>query len=986
MRGTSTVAVTLAVILMLAVSLSHGLVSVTLPTPVKELVQFEWLKYAALKSREALYSKCNDMALIQEYCDFFVFPLDIIYDGSNYLSRLDIDKDLESKTKDLSYRFRRSSFPKSILPTLHIQMTDGALASLQARREAYLAQKYLWKLPGKRLWVKAKVLSDDGNSQKKIEVKLRFKGTTWIHYQDRDKFSLHLRARKNQSIWGMKAVTVAPVMTHGGHTAAMVHRMMKHVGVVAPQFFYVDVWLNNQRLGIMALEEHFVNNALEAQKRREGPIIRINHDWALDQYSLYRNFGAESLEENSGRLSRLKDRKMRGESNWRTIPLVLRDYPIEVLTTREHRPGTVRGRSTIQAVSLLRGYLDGRIPGRAVFDYDVLSRWWIVTRIWGVDHGYDFGDRIHYFNVVTRQLEPVSWDNGPVNFLGSNWKSSCKGYQPRVITTQDECIPQADLAVRAVWSDPEFQQVLLHNMEEIKGVLNSKEFRRKFEQEQDQDLEILSIDNIQYKPISIDDLSRQLSLFSEQLVNLFKWQDKARYSRNRKPTYKRNSESLSYRQQQLLSITSRLLANHLRPFWFWSVDGANIELKNLTLFPVTVHAVYFSKQPENNLLKSQITVPTYHKYSVNHVFRVAIDVTESDLNDQMQVEYTYRGDQFTKPVILQFHDYEPGYESESVTLAWLKKNGVVRDMETKSITFNQGHYVLETDLEIDKGWRLEFLPGAVLDFRRGARLKVNGPIHVLGRKDLPVHFRVTSDPTRDRIGSWGGLLIHKAGRPSILRHAHFTGSDTHGFSDRQDAFGLTGCITFFKSDVVIEHSRFSALQCEDALNIISSEFTLDHVEFLDTSSDAFDSDFSAGIVSNSSFQNSGNDAIDVSNSQVNVSLSKFSGTQDKAISVGEESLLTGSTLIVDEASVGVVSKDKSIVNIHNSVFINVKNALMAYVKKGAWGSGELHCNNCLFEEVEFIAVEQHGSRITLDGKELSPVRFTRRQLQIVGAN
>ncbi|MDB3945729.1 right-handed parallel beta-helix repeat-containing protein [Gammaproteobacteria bacterium] len=986
MRGTSIVAVAVAVVLMLAVSLSGGLTSVTLPSPVEKFVQFEWLGNATGKVYLALLWRCNDEVIDKKYCDTLLPPLRSIYQGSRFLGPLDIDRRLQSEMKNLSYRIRRSSIPKTELPTLHIQMTDGALASLQARREAFLAQKYPWKLPGKRLWVKAKVLSDDGNSQKKIEVKLRFKGTTWIHYQDRDKFSFHLRARKNQSIWGMKAVTVAPVATHSGHTAAMIHRMMKHVGVVSPQFFYVDVWLNNQRLGIMALEEHFVNNALETQKRREGPIIRINHDWALDQYSLYRNFGADSLNEKSERLSRLEDWKMLGEAHWRMIPLALRDYPIEVLTTREHRPGTAHGRHTMQAVSLFRGYLDGQIPGRTVFDYDVLSRWWIVTRIWGVDHGYDFGDRIYYFNVVTRQLEPVSWDNGLVNVLGSNWESSCKGYQQRVIATHDECLLQADLAVRTVWSDPEFQQVLLQNIEELKGVLYSREFRDRFVLEQEQDLQILSIADIQYKPISIDDLSRQLSLFSEQLVELFKWQDKTRYSRNRRPAYKRNSESLSYRQQQLLRITSSLLANHLRPFWFWSVDGANIELKNLTLFPVTIHAVYFSKQPESNLLKFQITVPTFQQNSTNHVFRATIAVAEPDLNDQIQVDYSYRGDQYTKPVILQFHDYETGYEGETATLAWLKQNGVRQDVETKSITFKQGHYVLETNLEIDKGWRLEFLPGAVLDFRRGARLKVNGPIHVLGRKDLPVHFRVTSDPTRDRIGSWGGLLIHKAGRPSILRHAHFTGSDTHGFSDRQDAFGLTGCITFFKSDVVIEHSRFSALQCEDGLNIISSEFTLDHVEFLDTSSDAFDSDFSAGIVSNSSFQNSGNDAIDVSNSQVNVSLSKFSSTQDKAISVGEESLLTGSTLIVDEASVGVVSKDKSIVNIHNSVFINVKNALMAYVKKGAWGSGELHCNNCLFEEVEFIAVEQHGSRITLDGKELSPVRFTRRQLQIVGAN
>ena len=93
----------------------------------------------------------------------------------------------------------------------------------------------------------------------------------------------------------------------------------------------------------------------------------------------------------------------------------------------------------------------------------------------------------------------------------------------------------------------------------------------------------------------------------------------------------------------------------------------------------------------------------------------------------------------------------------------------------------------------------------------------------------------------------------EANSESILRHTHVTGAATHGFSERQDAHGLTGCITFYKSDVRIEHSKFSGFQCEDALNIISSDFNIDHVEFVDSSADAFDSDFSTGTVTQFDF-------------------------------------------------------------------------------------------------------------------------------------
>ena len=72
------------------------------------------------------------------------------------------------------------------------------------------------------------------------------------------------------------------------------------------------------------------------------------------------------------------------------------------------------------------------------------------------------------------------------------------------------------------------------------------------------------------------------------------------------------------------------------------------------------------------------------------------------------------------------------------------------------------------------------------------------------------------------------------------------------------------------------------------------------------------------------------------------------------------------------------------VNIHNSSFKNIGNALMAYVKKEEWGPAEVHCDNCLFDHVEFIAVEQYASRITVNGKEISPTPFSRKQLQIAG--
>ena len=144
------------------------------------------------------------------------------------------------------------------------------------------------------------------------------------------------------------------------------------------------------------------------------------------------------------------------------------------------------------------------------------------------------------------------------------------------------------------------------------------------------------------------------------------------------------------------------------------------------------------------------------------------------------------------------------------------------------------------------------------------------------------------------------------------------------------------------------------------------------MEFVDSSADAFDSDFSDGVVRNSVFRNIVNDGIDVSGSRVQVSSIQFFDIKDKAISVGEDSTLDATELTIDGADAGVVSKDKSVVNIRNSTFKDVNNALMAYIKKEEWGPAEIHCDDCLFDQVEQVAVEQYTSRITIDGKEVSP--------------
>ena len=962
MRGTAVIAVTLASLLMLALSLSNGLATVILPSRIESFFRADWFLHYSEKAHNAILWRCNDGVIDDKYCNVLLPPLRFGIRGGSYFVGLDIDKYLQSKAKDLSY-LDRSNIPINELPILRIYMTDGAIGKLRNKRNEVLSLRTPLLTTSDDDWVSARIIADNGGAKKKVNALIRLKGD-WVggvggHLTDVRKLSMRIKISKNQQLFGIRKFSVQIPSVRGNDGEALMLDVMRYMNVLAPRYFFVDVRINDMLVGIMALEEHFSKELVEAQSRRWGSIVAIDEDLLWQQTFINLNFG-----------------KLLHLSN-----LAIHDYPVKIFRPGKFKPKTTESQHGAKAVSLLRDYMDRKVPASQTFDLNLMSRWWIINVLWGGNHGLTWNNQRFYFNPISERLEPIPFDNNPslevLETLGSGF------------------------ALVSVVNNPLFRELTKKNIEEISYTLNSNKFQNWFISRQTDYAKLLSIDNIQASSVSLAVLKENLERLPFLVNKLF----------SESPA---NDEPINSSQRLLLNINestktpgivplkasledfdapiirdlfekgTRPLYSHLRPFWFWSPEGTDVELKNLTSHPIVVHSIFFKKHPALSFVLTETTIPVYQEGSTEHIFKLPIDLSGFDLSDQMRVSYSYQGERFTRPIFLQFRNHDSSYASQAVTKSWFNNNGVLLDHVAKTIVFPPGHYSLTTSLQTDRAWAVKLLPGVVLEFKQGARLKVNGPIHALGTKESPVRFMIESNPTQDLIGSWGGLLVAEANRKSILRHSHVTGAATEGFSQRQDARGLTGCITFYKSNVQLDHSIFSSLQCEDGLNIISSDFTLDHVEFVGCNADAFDSDFSDGIVRNSVFRNIGNDGIDLSGSRVEITLSSFSEIRDKAISVGEGSYLAASELIVDGTGTGVVSKDKSVVNIRNSDFRNVGNALMAYVKKEEWGAAEIHCENCLFKNVEEIAVEQYASRITVDSKEVSPTPFSRKQLQIAG--
>jgi hypothetical protein len=813
-------------------------------------------------------------------------------------------------------------------------MSDGALKKLQDKRTATLVGKVPVLLTEDDDWVKATLLSDDGKGARKTKAQIRLKGDWADHLRDSHKLSFRIKVRNQDKIFGMSKFSIQAPNTRRYHFEPMLLNMMRKAGVFAPRYFFVDVRINDMKIGIMALEEHFTKQLVESQHGREGPIIAIDEDLIWQQRYL------NNINPQSG------------------LPYSYRDYPIKVFKAGKFKPGTVRTQHNIRAMSLLRDFMDGTASATEVFDADKVSRWWIISNIWHGLHGAIAHNVRFYFNPVTGLLEPIAFDNDA---------------HPR----KNERLFNS-IATGGLISDINFRQLTLINLNKITEMITSSEFENEYNRQQKEYLDILAIDGSNVDKLSLSELKLNLADIIRKIEKKYT---------SPVVTALATKKEHRIRKKDPVKFISLLKNNgkiptHLRSFVYWYHDHVELEFKNLTMNPVLIQAVYFNANPEQNFWTGNKTLPVYNEKNSDHIQTRNINFSEHDFSNTLMVRYEYLNKVYSKPVILQFRDSNTGYVDQDTAKEWYGKQGVVIKKNGKTLLFPPGRYQLDRNIEVKNHWKLVLLPGVELELSNGARLKMRGPIYSLGTEDNPVKINIASSTEKGQLGSWGGILVQQSSRESYLNHTIISGNNFSGLPERQDSSGLTGCVTFYRSNVKIKHSEFIDLQCEDALNIISSEFMIKNSTIDNSHADAFDSDFSEGSISDSMFINIGNDGVDVSGSTVDINSTRFTDIGDKAISVGEESRLNAKNITIDSAKSGIVSKDNSITNIENSHFQNIDgSALFAYVKKQEYGPSELHCTRCTFENVESPVAEQFGSKITIDGEEVDTTPFTRKQLR-----
>jgi hypothetical protein len=242
----------------------------------------------------------------------------------------------------------------------------------------------------------------------------------------------------------------------------------------------------------------------------------------------------------------------------------------------------------------------------------------------------------------------------------------------------------------------------------------------------------------------------------------------------------------------------------------------------------------------------------------------------------------------------------------------------------------------------------------------GATFISYSPLFVKGTESSPVIFK-----SSDHTGK--GINVFQVKTRSEVKNAVFT-----GLTNLQFGGWLTTCsVCFYEADVDFEKVKFEKnVNCDDALNVVRSHFNIQNCSFENTFADAFDSDFSTGVVSSTHFISAGNDALDFSGSHVLIENTTISDSGDKGISCGEQSQITIKECSVEGGNIGVAAKDNSEVQIDDSEIKYVNFGLVAFCKKPEYGPARIRANNLILKKYIYLHLIEEGSNLEFNNREI----------------
>jgi CotH kinase protein len=285
------------------------------------------------------------------------------------------------------------------------------------------------------------------------------------------------------------------------------------------------------------------------------------------------------------------------------------------------------------------------------------------------------------------------------------------------------------------------------------------------------------------------------------------------------------------------------------------------------------------------------------------------------------------------------------------------------DSASKKVTFKSGTYKTSRDVLIPAGYKVWFEQGVTLDLVGGAKFISKSEVIMFGSEEAPIHITSSDE-------SANGFTILQAPHKSEVQYVIFD----HLGALHYKGWNLTGAVTFYESEVVIDRSRFVSNHSDDALNPIRSVFTLLNSYIGNTSADGLDADFCHVSITNATISHTGKDAMEFTGGQVTIMSAQIDHAQGNGIGFGEECAGTIIDATLRNCAVGLATEDLSTANVIDIALYDNAQGIVVRQKRPEFGPASVVVKRHKEATNAQLYVVEPGSKLSLSGQEIEGKR------------
>ncbi len=747
----------------------------------------------------------------------------------------------------------------------------------------------------------------EGNDTARVEMKLK---GDWTDHLYTGKESYRIKIKGDFAFQGLKSFSIQHPRCRNYLDEWIIHEIADREDILTTTYDFINVGMNDVNMGVYGLEEHFDKQLLESRDRREGPILKFDETSYWTTIKRFDSFDSMAI-----------------------LPF-FQQSTISVFKKNRTRKSDQLSAQFDEGKKLLNLFKNGYLEVEDLFDMDQLAKFYVLMELSGSGHGLRWHNRRFYFNPVTQKLEHVAYDILPF-IKGANFYC-----QMADKLSQDQRIHE-HVFDNAILYNTTFKEKYLFHLDQM----TKPSYLDSIFSELDSDLKI----NLEAIQAEVSTYEFQKEMYYDNASYLRTWLDKLELIWDRKIEDKRQMDD--WKKQQIYSERSDRL--------FLKDISVNAYLEKKDGF----YEVFMENYHTNDII-----IRGYEVKGDKDKFVILEDGILIDGFNTNADTAVFRS--FVKPKKIYFTvSNSPELLVSKKIIPWKIPRGKTARMELENkFDLNSPFYrvtknkvVFKGDLIIDKlvlipdSYEVMVMPGTTIEFKEGGGLIATNSFFALGTAAQPIHVFCSDS-------SSNGITVLN-GDEAILEYVTIDGLSNLDY----DNWKLTGALTIYETKTEMSNCTILNNNCEDALNIIRSNFNINDLYISDTYSDGFDADFCSGVVNNSKFERTGNDCIDFSGSTVLLKDITIIASGDKGVSGGEASTLTLENISIKGAVTGVAAKDGTSIKGKEIHIYDTEYGCAAFRKKAEYAGASIELDKSEISQTGKDVLVELGSVIVLNG-------------------